>query len=223
MKSFVTSFFQEFFRKSNLPNLWVRLTSISNRFSFNNFLSLKSLIVLGFVIAVIPLFFGVMYASFAMLETSALGRTMNYEVFEQTKTVRMVLQKASDIERKAKLFVLFSDPALRKPYERESYESARVSFKQALNELLKLHVDKKIALLVNELSKKENLIYEQIISSEINNNFSLPIDEAFQGLREASNILSREFESHVEHKFNELRQDSESLENGLLIRARSCY
>jgi len=37
---------------------------------FKNILSLKSLIVLGFVIAVIPLFFAVMYAAFGMRETS---------------------------------------------------------------------------------------------------------------------------------------------------------
>ncbi|WP_020483257.1 sensor histidine kinase [Methylomonas sp. MK1] len=185
---------------------------------FKNFLSLKSLIVLGFVIAVIPLFLAVMYAAFGMRETSALGRTVNTHVFEQTKTIRLVLQKASDIERKAKLFVLLSDPTLRQPYERQSYETVRASFKQALGDLLKLHVDNKIALLVNELSEKENLIYQQIIGSDDENNLELPIDEAFQGLRESAATLSREFENHVDHEFNELHQLSESLEHGLLVK-----
>ena len=133
------------------------------RMKFKNILSLKSLIVLGFVIAVIPLFLAVMYAAFGMRETSALGRTINYQVFEQTKAIRLVLQKTADIERKATLFVLLSDPALRQPYEQQSYENTRASFKQALSELLKLRLDNKIALLVNELSEKENLIYQQII------------------------------------------------------------
>ncbi|QSB00602.1 sensor histidine kinase [Methylomonas sp. EFPC1] len=185
---------------------------------FKNFLSLKSLIILGFVIAVIPLFLAVMYAAFGMRETSALGRTVNTHVFEQTKTIRLVLQKASDIERKAKLFVLLSDPTLRQPYERQSYETVRASFKQALGDLLKLHVDNKIALLVNELSEKENLIYQQIIGSDDENNLELPIDEAFQGLRESAATLSREFENHVDHEFNELHQLSESLEHGLLVK-----
>jgi len=180
--------------------------------------SLKSLTVAGFAIAVIPLFLGVMYAAYGLRETAALGRTINSQVFEQTKTVRLVLQKASDIERKARLFVLLSDPALRQPYERESYESTRTSFKQALNELLTLHVDNKIALLANELSQKENLIYQQIIDAEVENTPRLPLDEAFQGLRESSNTLSREFEAHVEHTFNELRQLSEALEQGLMVK-----
>jgi len=183
---------------------------------FKNIFSLKSLIVLGFVIAVIPLFLAVMYAAFGMRETSALGRTINSQVFEQTKAVRLVLQKTADIERKARLFVLLSDPAVRQPYEQQSYESTRASFQQALSVLLQLHVDNKIALLVNELSEKENLIYQQIISSETDNNLKLPVDEAFQGLRESAHNLSNEFENHVDHEFNELRQLSEALEQGLL-------
>ena len=185
---------------------------------FKNILSLKSLIVLGFVIAVIPLFLAVMYAAFGMRETSALGRTINFQVFEQTKAIRLVLQKTGDIERKARLFVLLSDPALRQPYEQQSYESTRASFKEALSVLLKLHVDNKIALLVNELSEKESLIYQQIIGAAGENNLKLPVDDAFQGLRESSHSLSREFESHVDHQFNELRRQSESLEQGLLIK-----
>ena len=188
------------------------------RMKFKNLLSLKSLIVLGFSTAIIPLFLGVLYAAYDLQETSALGRTINSQVFEQTKTLNLVLQKASDTERKARLFVLLSDPALRQPYERESYELARASFKQALTDLLNLHVDNKIALLVNELSEKENLIYQQIIGSETDHAFELPIDEAFLGFRESSNTLSKEFEEHVEHTFNELHQLSESLEQGLLIK-----
>lgn len=185
---------------------------------FKNLLSLKSLIVLGFSAAIIPLFLGVMYAAYGLQETSALSRTINSQVFEQTKTIHLVLQKASDIERKARLFILLSDPALRQPYDRESYELARSSFKQALSDLLNLHVDNKIALLGNELLEKENLIYQQIINAEIDTNFELAIDEAFLGFRESSNTLSKEFEDHVEQTFNQLHQLSESLEQGLLIK-----
>ena len=218
MKERIINFVLDIFRKPDLSIPWGRFMSLFDRMKFKNILSLKSLIVLGFVIAVIPLFLAVMYAAFGMRETSALGRTINSQVFEQTKAIRLVLQKTADIERKARLFVLLSDPAVRQPYEQQSYESTRASLKQALSELLKLHVDNKIALLVNELSEKENLIYQQIIGSATENNLKLPVDEAFQGLRESSFSLSREFESHVDHEFNELRQQSESLEQGLLIK-----
>lgn len=222
MKEPIPNFVRAIFRKPDLSKLWSRqkerFISACDRIKFKNILSLKSLIALGFVIAVIPLFLAVMYAAFGMRETSALGRTINSQVFEQTKAIRLVLQKTADIERKARLFVLLSDPAVRQPYEQQSYENTRASFKQALSALLKLHVDNKIALLVNELSEKENLIYQQIIGSASENNLKLPVDEAFQGLRESSSSLSREFESHVDHEFNELRSQSESLEQGLLIK-----
>ncbi|MGY6274818.1 sensor histidine kinase [Methylomonas sp. MgM2] len=186
--------------------------------NIKNLLSLKSLIVLGFAIAVLPLFGGVIYATNGLRETTELGRTINSQVFEQTKTVRLVLQKASDIERKARLFVLLSDPAVRQPYERESYEAARVSFQQTLNDLLELHVDNKVALLANELLEKENLIYQQIISSKSGDSLRVPLDEAFQDFRESSAALSREFESYVEDTFNDIHQLSESLEKELLIK-----
>lgn len=226
MKELIHNFILDIFRKPDLSKLWSkpwsnqreRSISLCDRIKFKNILSLKSLIVLGFLIAVIPLFLAVMYAAFGMRETSALGRTINSEVFEQTKAIRLVLQKTADIERKARLFVLLSDPAVRQPYEQQSYENTRASFKQALSALLKLHLENKIALLVNELSEKENLIYQQIISSASENNLKLPVDEAFQGLRESSSSLSREFESYVDHEFNELRQQSESLEQGLLVK-----
>jgi len=180
--------------------------------------SLKSLIAIGFIMAVIPLGTAVLYTAFTVRESAALGKTMNYEVFEQTKTVRLVLQKASDVERKARLFVLLADPAVRQPYERQSYENARASFKQTLAGLLKLRVDNKTALMANELAEKESLIYQRIVGAETGNPQTLPIDEAFQGFREASNALSREFESHVERQFNDLRQQSAWLEQGLLTK-----
>ena len=226
MKEPVTNFIQDIYRQLDLSTLKSKLRSIFEerfeafygRIKFKDFLSLKSLIALGFVIAVIPLFLAVMYAAFGMRETSALGRTINSQVFEQTKAIRLVMQKTSDIERKARLFVLLSDPAIRQPYEQKSYESTRASFKQALNELLNLHISNKITLLVNELSEKENLIYQQIIGLEDEDNLQLPIDQVFQGLRESSNSLAREFEYHVEHEFSELRIQSESLEQGLLTK-----
>ncbi|MDD5036897.1 MAG: HAMP domain-containing sensor histidine kinase [Methylococcaceae bacterium] len=185
---------------------------------FDRLLSLKYLLFIGFVIAVIPLFLAVLYAAFAMRENAAMGKTAFHRVAEETKTARWVAQKVSDIERKARLFVLLADPALRQPYERQSYENARASFKQAVNELLKMKAGNKIALLVNELSEKERLIYEQIIGSETDNQLKLPVDAAFQGFREAANALGREIDARIDGEAGELQQQSESLEQGLLYK-----
>lgn len=183
---------------------------------FNTFISLNALIILGFSIAVVPVYLGLFYATNGLQNIAATDRTTNMHVFQQTKTLGLVLQKASEIERKARLFVLLSDPALRQPYERDSYESARTSFKQALAELLKLQIDRKIALLANELSEKENLIYEQIMHSESAENFKLPIDDAFMGFRETSGKLSKTHEANVEQTIENLRLNAEAFELDLM-------
>jgi len=186
--------------------------------SFKKFLSLKTFIVSGLLITVIPVFLSVIFAVLSIREISAIGNSANAEVFTQTKTIGVVLQKAADVERKARLFVLLSEPALREPYEQQSYENTRLAFKQALKDVLNLQVENKIVLLIKELSEKEELIYQQIISAENTGNPGLSIDDAFQGLREAATNLSREFEKVVEQKFTGFRQRSTLLEQDMFVK-----
>lgn len=186
--------------------------------SFKKLLSLKSLIGLGMILSITPLIAAVGFASYGLEETTTITRNLNAKVFEQTKIVHQVLQKAADLERKARLFILLSDPALRQPYERQSYETIRIAFKQALTELLSQHVDNEIALLADELGEKENLIYQQIVAVESDGGLALPIDDAFQGLRESSNNLAREFENHVDREFDRLNIKSNALERWLFVK-----
>jgi two-component system sensor histidine kinase GlrK len=183
-----------------------------------NLLSLKYLLFIGFVLAMIPLLLAVMYAGFAMRETAELSEKAIYQVVEQTKTTRSVLQKVADIERKAKLFVLLADPSLRQPYERESYEGVRASLKQALGELLKAGNDNKMVLLVNELSEKERLIYEQIVGFGADEEVRLPVDEAFQGLHDAANALWQEVSNRVDRKVADLHGYAGAVQHDLLIK-----
>jgi len=217
-KNMRTVFSLEIYRKCYLTILWKAVLFADGQMSFKKFLSLKTFIVSGLLITVIPVILSVMFAISSIREISALGNSTNAEIFVQTKTLGLVLQKAADVERKARLFVLLSDPALRQPYEQQSYESTRIAFKQALKEVLNLQVDNKIVLLINELSEKEDLIYQQIINAENTSNPGLSIDDAFQGLRESASNLSREFEKVVEQRFSELRLRSASLEQGLLVK-----
>ncbi len=218
MPQIISTIIQTFLNRPVFSVVGHGMNDPCRRASFVKLFSLKNIIFIGFAVAVIPLFVAVLYAAFAMRETASLGSSLNRQVFDQTKTIRLVMQKSTDIERKVRLFVLLYDPALRRPDERQAYENARASLKQALDGLLKLNLDNTIALRAAELAAKERLIYEQIIGSETENALKLPIDEAFQGLREASNTLSREFERHVEQQFDGLHQQSASLERGLLVK-----
>jgi two-component system sensor histidine kinase GlrK len=185
---------------------------------FKNLFSLKHLLAMGFLLVMVPLLLAVTYAAFAIEETAGLSEKAIYQVVEQTKVTRLVLQKVADIERKAKLFVLLADPSLRSPYERESYENARAQLKQALGELLKVEGDNKIALLANELSEKERLIYEQIVGSGTGEDVRLPVDDAFRGLHEAATALWEEVSGRVDRKVEELHEHVKSVRQRLLLR-----
>lgn len=181
--------------------------------------SLKAVVVAGISVATLPLFAALALALAAQRDTAATGRDMNRQVYAQTNAVRSVLQKTADIERKARWFVLLSDPALRRPHERKSYEAVRDLFRQSLQGLQGVGMDSKVVLLADVLSEKEDLIYQQIIASDADNHPRLPVEEAFVGLREASNTLSREFDAYVAGEFNTLGLQSKTEEAALLQQA----
>ncbi len=185
---------------------------------FKNLFSLKHLLAIGLLLFMALLFLAVTYVASAVEETAGLSEKAIYQVVEQTKITRLVLQKVADIERKAKLFVLLADPSLRQPYEREAYENARAQLKQALDELLKAESDNKIVLLANELSEKEKLIYEQIVGSGTHDDIHLPVDDAFQGLHETATALWEEVSSRIDRKVEDLREHVKSVERRLLFR-----
>jgi len=189
------------------------------RMRFEKLFSLKYLIPTGFVVVLVPLLFAVMYAAFAMRDIARLEQRTFYQIVEQVKTARSALQMVSDIERKAKLFVILAHPALRQPYERQSYETVRNSLRDALGELLKMGVDEKVALSVNRLSEQERLVYEQIIGSETGDRVALPDDGAFQGLHAAANALWRAISEQVDREAEDLYAQSKSVQQDLVIKA----
>ncbi|WP_240502597.1 MULTISPECIES: sensor histidine kinase [Methylocaldum] len=189
------------------------------RMRFEKLFSLKYLIPIGFVVVLVPLLFAVMYAAFAMRDIARLEQRTFYQIVEQVKTARSALQMVSDIERKAKLFVILAHPALRQPYERQSYETVRNSLREALGELLKMGVDEKVALSINQLSEQERLVYEQIISSDTGDRVALPDDQAFQGLHAAANALWQEISEQVDREAKQLYAQSRSVQQDLVIKA----
>lgn len=189
------------------------------RMRFEKLFSLKYLIPIGFVVVLVPLLFAVMYAAFAMRDIARLEQRTFYQIVEQVKTARSALQMVSDIERKAKLFVILAHPSLRQPYERQSYETVRNALRQTLGDLLKMGVDEKVALSINELSEQERIVYEQIISSEADERVTLPDEQVFQGLHAAASALWREISDQVDREAKELYKQSKSVQHDLMIKA----
>lgn len=178
----------------------------------------KPQVVTGFVLVAVPLLVAFLLAARSLDETARLGRDMNRRIYSQTLTVHRVLEKISDVERKARLFVLLSDPAVRQPYEREAYEKVRGSFQEALDELRRIALDNSLVLLANELAQKEDLIHQQLLDWAARSSPTPAIDQAFLGLRETAAALSRQFEGHVEQLFQTLSAQTEANKRSLLWR-----
>lgn len=97
-------------------------------------------------------------------------------------------------------------------------KGVRASLEQTLGELLKVGGDNKAMLLVNELSEKERLIYEQIAGFTANAEVRLPVDDAFQGLQDALNTFWQEVLSRVDRKVGDLPEHSVVVRHDLLVR-----
>lgn len=208
-------------RNAVLPRLSRIHLELLPRVVFDRVFSLKYLLVIGFLVTMIPVIIALSFADFGMREAASLGERALYQTADQMKVMRMALQQVNDIERKAKLFVLLADPALRQPYERDSYENVRTAFRQTMNELLQQSVDNRLTLLIDELLEKERLIHDQITGYDSRDNPKLPVEEAFRGLRDAANGLWQEVTGRVSRQAEGLHQQAQILEQRMLIRTLS--
>lgn len=185
---------------------------------FERAFALKYLLAAGFFVTMIPVAIALLSAGMGMRETAYLGEDALYETAQQMKVMRLALQQVNDIERKAKLYVLLADPSLRQPYDRESYENVRSSFRETMTDLLQHSEDNRLALLINELLEKERIIHDQITGIDAREMPKLPVEEAFRGLRDAANGLWQEVTGRVNQQADRLHQQAQMLEHQALIR-----
>jgi two-component system sensor histidine kinase GlrK len=218
MKSLLTTFGNRFLAVAHGLLEPFGQASLNPKALVDRLFSLKYLVAAGFLVTMIPVAIALTYAGLGMRETASLGEQALHQTAEQMNAMRLVLQQVNDIERKAKLFVLLSDPSLRQPYERESYENVRASFRQTTDELLKQSLDNRLTLLITELLEKERLIHDQITAFDVNDNPKLPVEEAFRGLREAANELWQEVTGRVSRQAEGLHLQAGELEQRLLVR-----
>lgn len=186
--------------------------------SLQRFFSPKYLAPLGFLSALIPLLMAAVYAAFAVEETAALGQKAIYQVLNQAKTGQLVTQRVKAVERKAKYFTLLSTPALRDPYERESYESVRESLRQSLDQLQQLNVGQEIDVQIKRLREQEQQIYQAIVGSETDNHFSVPGDAAFRSLHTLASDLRHLIAEGFDREVSELQDQSQSVQQTLLTK-----
>lgn len=112
------------------------------------------------------------------------------QMAEQVRLIGVILQRSSELERKARLVILLSDPSIREPYERESYEKSRAAYQKSMNDLAHLVSDPEVILIVQELTEQESLIHRNMEGLEGHSSVPPNLDQAFADFSERTMTLA---------------------------------
>lgn len=119
------------------------------------------------------------------------------QMAEQVRLIGIILQRSSELERKARLVILLSDPSIREPYERESYEKSRLAYQKSMDELAHLILDPEVILIVQELMEEESLIHRQMEGIEGHTNIPPSLDQAFADFSERTMTLAMRLDAEA--------------------------
>ncbi|NJD07594.1 MAG: HAMP domain-containing histidine kinase [Methylococcaceae bacterium] len=90
-------------------------------------ISLRSVVVVGFVLAILPLLTGIVSAVLAVDQLSVLSQQTVYRVAQQTRSSRLLLEKLAERERRGKQFLVLNDTATRDAYTESHRQFAEIA------------------------------------------------------------------------------------------------
>jgi len=152
--------------------------------------SSRSLIILSGLLTLSLWGFAVITAR-GMTERLIIATTdIQVQMAEQVRLIGVILQRSSEVERKARLVILLSDPSLREPYERESYEKSRAAYRRSMEDLSRLVSDPEVILIVQELIEEESMIHRQMEGFQGHPNVPPSLDQAFADFSERTMTLA---------------------------------
>lgn len=88
--------------------------------------------------------------------------TVNRQMAEEVRLIGVILQRSTELERKARLLILLSDPMIREPYEEDAYEKTRQAYQKAIGDLNAVVTDPETILAIQEIKEEEALIYQKV-------------------------------------------------------------
>ena len=209
--------------KSFIPRIvkWCKDVAMQHR--FNWWPSAQSPILLGGILCLVLWAYAVITAR-QMTEGLIVAATdVQVQIAEQVRLIGVILQRSSELERKARLVILLSDPSLREPYERESYEKSRAAYQKSMNELARLVLDPEVTLIVQELIEQEALIHRQMEGLEGHSNVPPSLDQAFADFSEKSMTLAMRLDAEARGalvknvNFSKRRLEDYQLQNGTAL------
>lgn|GEM_PF-1000060 len=154
--------------------------------------------ILFMLAALLPATIGMVGTQSLFADFMAWSMQLNQQVFEQSKTLGSLLQKSSDMERKARLVVLFSDQSLHEPYEKEAYQRSRSQFLKILEEVRDASTEAEVILMVQEINDKEEFIHQRIEKWQDGSGLESQLEPVFTDFHLAMTHLAARFDQQIE-------------------------
>jgi two-component system sensor histidine kinase GlrK len=132
-------------------------------------ISLRSVVVVGFVLAILPLFTGIVSSVLAVDQLSVLSQQTVYRVAQQTRSSRLLLEKLAELERRGKQFLVLDDDAARDAFAESHRQFAEIA--DSLEQMA--DTGKRVATL-DQLAAAENAVFVALTTPS-------PVAEPAQG------------------------------------------
>ncbi len=158
----------------------------------------------------LPATIGLVGTQFLFSDFMAWSKVVNQKVFEQSKTLGSLLQKSSDMERKARLVVLFSDQSLHEPYERQAYDRSRSQFLKILEDVKEASTEAEVILMVQEINDKEGFIHQRIVEWQEGSGMESQLEPVFSDFHLSMMHLSTRFDQQIEMSLTQFESQAKA-------------
>lgn len=122
--------------------------------------SFLKLLLIGFALAMLPLLFAFGNAALYLDRLAAQSRGKVTEAVQASRTSRVLVEQLTQMERSARQYFVLNDRMLL-----DNYKKSHETFSIAINELKTLAPSKSQLASLDALSKRETVLYREIMSS----------------------------------------------------------
>lgn len=151
--------------------------------------SFLKLLLIGFALAMLPLLFAFGNAAVYLDRLADKSRDTVTQATQTTRSSRLLVEQITLMERSARQYFVLNDVLLL-----ENYSTAHEKFTAALNELYAMPMTKSQRDLLNSLTKRERILYDQVTASVPESPSSHSPQEVISGFislsGEAENLLA---------------------------------
>lgn len=148
----------------------------------NSFLKLLSI---GFVLTILPLLFAFANAALYLDRLADQSYKTVHRAVEATRASRVLTEQLTIIERGTRQYLVLGDEALL-----DSYRGAHEKFETTVDELAKLPLDSTLRRQLEELSRREIALFNNVMSGNAQNDMQAIVTEFFHLSELAKSILS---------------------------------